>query len=555
MPKLVLRVEAEGRLLGEFPLEAGPLTLRLQEAGSGRVISTTTYSGGDPGAEAPADGPPVGADLYRDETVDLSPAMAASLRLELPSPGGEGAVQEVHGAVFAAAAEEEPEVIEASESLDAGLPSDASMPPPAPAGEEPPAVPEDEDAGEEFEGTETRGTALPAVPAPPRPELDRSVTHALPDTTYDLLQAAGLGLLEGPPTHTDPIPEDDSSQATLVERPVPDAVSLLDAGRPTTGGPDRESSSVSFLAPDDPSAAVGGYGRLSAGPTIIPSDFAEEDEAVTVVAQQPGAEHGDGRGAPGHGEYDELPVHGHRTLAPVDDDLSLSLPYDPGKTDASIPELSLGTSPLEFSSSDLDHSLSLPLPDGNLYGPSDDDDLSLPMPEGLVVEPPERSSAGDLLAASLGRPHAVTPRLDTTGGFERDPSTERLEGAEVWFRRGGEWTPRGALSLGQHVQAFGGMVRCDDSGGLVVLAGPRLHGSATLPSGELRQVQSGQQAVQLPPGTSVILWQGEQGIYVRSNVPADVSGPLMAPEPAAQPRTTRSRSWKPPRSDLEDERS
>jgi hypothetical protein len=272
-----------------------------------------------------------------------------------------------------------------------------------------------------------------------------------------------------------------------------------------------------------------------------------------VVAQQPGTERGDGHGARGQGEYDELPVHGHRTLAPLDDDLSLSLPYDPGRTDASIPELSLGTGQIEFSTSNHEHSLSLPLPDGSAYGPADDDDLSLPMPEGLVVEPALPSPASQLLSASLGKPHAVVPRLDTTGGFERDPSTERLEGAEVWFRRGGEWTPRGALSLGQHVQAFGGMVRCDDSGGLVVLAGPRLHGSATLPSGELRQIQSGQQAVQLPPGTSVILWQGEQGIYVRSNVPADVSAPLLDREPAAQPRAARSRSWKPPRSDLEDD--
>jgi len=547
VPEFILCVEAEGRVLGEFPMGPGPLTLRLVEPGTGRVISIMTISPGPAQAAAPAEA----TDLYRDTTVDLSPAMADALRIELPVPAPP--VAEVHGALFAAIEESEPEVLEVSEGLGGGLPSDVVMGAPLPAGVVSATL---EVAPEpELEGTESGGIDLGARPAPARLELDRSITRQLPDTTYDLLQAAGLGLLEGPAVHTDPIPEDDSSQATLVERAVLDEVAMLEAGRPTSGGGDRESSSVSFLAPDDPSAALAGYGRLSAGPTIIPSDFADEDEAVTVVAQQPGTDRGEAQRELVRGEYDELPIHVRHTLAPMDDDLSLSLPYDPAGTDASIPELSLGTSPLGFSTGESEASLSLPLPDGSLYGPSDDDDLSLPVPEGLVVEAATPPAASRLASPSFARPQAVAPRIDTTGGFERDPSTERLEGAEVWFRRGGEWTPRGALSLGQHVQAFGGMVRCDDSGGLVVLAGPRLHGSATLPSGELRQIQSGQQAVQLPPGTSVILWQGEQGIYVRSNVPADVSGPLMDREPAAQQRATRSRTWKPPRSDYEDEGS
>ena len=54
MPDLVLCVEAEGRVLGEFSLGAGPLVLRLVEPATGRTISTMTFAPG-PAATAPID--------------------------------------------------------------------------------------------------------------------------------------------------------------------------------------------------------------------------------------------------------------------------------------------------------------------------------------------------------------------------------------------------------------------------------------------------------------------------------------------------------------------
>lgn len=105
--------------------------------------------------------------------------------------------------------------------------------------------------------------------------------------------------------------------------------------------------------------------------------------------------------------------------------------------------------------------------------------------------------------------------------------------------------PRGTMTVRQHVQAFGGMVRCDDQGGLIVLPGSRLNGSATLPSGDTVHIEAGGSSVKLPPGSSVILWNGEQGLYVRSNVLPDPSGtednPLYRRAATVQPQKSRAR--------------
>ncbi len=680
MTDLVLRVECQGEVLGEFPMDRAPVVLRLQDGDTGRVITTLTLEPAQPD-QAHADEPNevsqprVGfgsmpslestLDLYKDETakIDLSgddtlakgiqrireaSKAAAIINLDLPadveaeaaspiapvSPDEQAAGIEIlelsepsadiDSAIGQAAADEadeqpvlptpiapeepQPEPIKPPQGDTLKLHRDdpvvrvVQRQEPEPRPEPPAAEPE-----------KTESDVAP-LPAPPTPERDRSVTHTLSNGLVDLIQMAEREARElreaarPRSTITDRLP-DDGGRPTHVEHPE----AIEDDGE---GPPTRVSRNpfvpqpIAPEAPSEPGAALGDDTRSledSESGTELPvedlsvevgTDFAEEDdEPVTVVAEAPLSVRA--RRPLSRGEYDELPVGRGRAAGddlslglPQDpglvgpprgydelpvpeasrrepgDDLSLSLPYDAGLTDASIDELSLPVpSPTgEHTGAPVDASLSLslPLPDG-LYEADSDDDITLPLPEDSEVsdshapigdiggEATVSSGFAAMSIGSLGQPQQVRPRLlDTTAGFDRDPSTERLEGAEVWFRRQGEWTPRGALDLNQHVQAFGGMVRCDEHGGLVVLAGPRLHGSATLPSGELRQISSGQQAVHLPPGTSVIMWQGEQGIYVRSNVAADTSGPVLDQGPVEYRRPPRSRAWKPPASDLED---
>jgi hypothetical protein len=620
MSKLVLRVESQGEVLGEFPLEGESLVLQLQDGVSGRLISTLTLEPGE--AEGPSrhararlEGlPPLTAsgDLYQDETVDLvlsnDDTMARGLAAIRQKAGAAPGIINVQ----LPSARSEPELLELAETTGATGGIEISLDEQDPgllhmAQPEPIAPSSDGASGGELDRASPRMVPSPAEPehtepeppARPFPEQDRSITRNLSDDMQNLLAEAARVAHErdadgGRPTVTEPIAEpEESARPTFIDaafseehevegpptrvslepflpQPIPPRAPSRQSGEETRSLSDHESGTE--LQPE--AAHVG-------------TDFADDDdEPVTVVAKAPSDQHPmvitarpsgldeEMRSArhldPGlvgpFPRYDEMPVPA-QDRRQQDDDLSLSLPFEPGLTDASIGELSLPVPALtdEHSDHSVDLSLSLPLPAG-LYEAASDDDITLPLPEegseersesdgfvGVVQERTVTSGIGAMKLDALGSPQPVQPRLmDTTGGFARDPSTERLEGAEVWFRRHGEWTPRGALNLGQHVQAFGGMVRCDDSGGLVVLAGPRLHGSATLPSGELRQISSGQQAIHLPAGTSVILWQGEQGIYVRSNVAPDSSGPVLDQGPVIYQRPPRSRAWKPPASDLDE---
>jgi len=563
--ELVLRVEVGGELLGEFPLTAESLTLRLEDVASGQLVSTLVIQPASERSSADAQ--------YRDKTLDLAePAEPAPAKVterrppeiinfQIPPPPE--APQPQHEDTTGSDELEMP-----TESIAGARPEpDPPAPPPPP----PPSLTERPDDSEE-----------------PNAGLDRSITHTLTDGAFlfeqlDELRASSpeeaAELLQAV---TNELPE--GGQRPRAVPVAPDLVEELGRSTDVVLDDESEAETGRHVFPPAPAGVQELHGLRGAGPSIVPTDFAEEeDEAVTVVARQPGEDHRafrhgssePGRVSGGGGEYDELPVPGHGRRQ-MGDDLSLSLPYDPAThglslplplgADSSMDDLSLSLSMMgdrtATGGDDPSLSLSLPMPESRvLYQAASDDDLSLPLPEessppldpAQAGEPTATHHAGAFELGALNRPHAVPPRLiDTTAGFERDPSTERLEGAEVWFRRSGEWTPRGALSFGQHVQAFGGMVRCDDQGGLVVLAGPRLGGSATLPSGELQQISSGQQAVHLPPGTSVILWQGEQGLYVRSNVASDGSEPGDG-GPVVYRRQPRPRSWKPPRSDLDED--
>jgi hypothetical protein len=224
-------------------------------------------------------------------------------------------------------------------------------------------------------------------------------------------------------------------------------------------------------------------------PFLATPNILRRDEPPTVVSP---AEKERGRG-----QYDELPF-AESQAGISDDDLSLPM-Y--GLTADNLPR-------------------------------GADDDFTLPLPEDTAkilalaeAEAMRRQSHGASARAqtgsearSPGASHEQRGRPNPAAGNGAAIRPLFLRGAEVWFRQGGEWMPRGTMTVRQHVQAFGGMVRCDDNGGLVVLPGARLAGSAALPSGETVHIEPGGASVKLPAGTSVILWNGEQGLYVRSNV-------------------------------------
>lgn len=279
-----------------------------------------------------------------------------------------------------------------------------------------------------------------------------------------------------------------------------------------------------------------------------PEDF---DEGDTLVANAPAAAMAAASVTPQlaqsasrtllpiPGEYDEVPVARTSSSRSAGDDLSLPVAMaDKASARRATDDLSLS---LEVSGRSVDR-----LPD---------DDFTMPMPEDGMADNDDVE-----LLTDDSEPYLRTPA--TTEGGQR-PETRRRsetigsttihEAAEVWFRQAGEWIPRGTLTRGQHVQAFGGMVRCDPRGGLEVTSGARLAGSATLPSGESVPVVASREAVRFPPGTSIILWSGDLGFYVRSNVPPDAAS-IGTDDPATFTRPGLPPTWRSGRTDFDDGR-
>ncbi len=125
------------------------------------------------------------------------------------------------------------------------------------------------------------------------------------------------------------------------------------------------------------------------------------------------------------------------------------------------------------------------------------DDFTMPIPE-----PSDSLLTGEL-------PTAV-PHLSS---FQEEESGVT---AEVWSRRGGRWVLRGSLRPGQRARMGDGMVGFDSQGRLLVTAGKRLEGSATLPDGSRLKIDKGSEQVRLPSGSAVNLGAGTSGFFVRS---------------------------------------
>jgi len=105
----------------------------------------------------------------------------------------------------------------------------------------------------------------------------------------------------------------------------------------------------------------------------------------------------------------------------------------------------------------------------------------------------------------------------------RKPPLRRLENvppAEVWTRNASEWRTAGRLLPGQRTAVQQGWVELDDSGRLLVYAGPEMSGTATLVNGRTVEIKRNGQRVRLPPGSSVILRGPGHGLYVRADPPS-----------------------------------
>lgn len=164
------------------------------------------------------------------------------------------------------------------------------------------------------------------------------------------------------------------------------------------------------------------------------------------------------------------------------------------------------------------------------------------------AEPDNEHTESSLTSELVETTHEVTLEPDLTGpGQPAPPSrpeppvrssprpvpparpTQEIKPAEVWVRRKNEWRSAGHLAPGQRVPLNGGWIRLGPDGRLAVCAGPTMTGSATLSDGRTVDIAAGTDVLRLPGGTSVILRQGDQGLYVRSEVVMPVIRPATAP--------------------------
>ena len=142
----------------------------------------------------------------------------------------------------------------------------------------------------------------------------------------------------------------------------------------------------------------------------------------------------------------------------------------------------------------------LPLFDADadkLRSPGDDFTMPIPEPSASIL-------TGELPTAV---PHLPAFHEEVSGVT-----------AEVWSRREGRWVLRGSLRPGQRARMGEGMVGFDAQGRLLVTAGKRLEGNATLPDGSRLKIESGSDLIRLPSGSAVNLSAGSSGFFVRSGL-------------------------------------
>lgn len=134
------------------------------------------------------------------------------------------------------------------------------------------------------------------------------------------------------------------------------------------------------------------------------------------------------------------------------------------------------------------------------------DDFTMPVPELTEERMTTESSP-------KGRPVGddFTMPMPTTSG-----STPGVDGAEIWRRVKQSWQVVGRLPPGHQLTIFGGAVSLHRDGAVLLQVGEEMNGSATLPDGEVVAIQPDSGQLKLPPGVSIMLRNGEDGLYIRS---------------------------------------
>lgn len=135
------------------------------------------------------------------------------------------------------------------------------------------------------------------------------------------------------------------------------------------------------------------------------------------------------------------------------------------------------------------------------------DDFTMPAPEfteeRMTTESnPLLRSAGDDLTMPM-------PSLLTD-------TSPNIDGAEIWRRVKQSWQVVGRLPPGHQLTIFGGALSLHRDGAVVLQVGEEMSGSATLPDGQVVPIQPDSGQLKLPPGVSIMLRSGEDGLYIRS---------------------------------------
>ena len=214
------------------------------------------------------------------------------------------------------------------------------------------------------------------------------------------------------------------------------------------------------------------------------------------------------------GPVDELPI-----IAPgrLDgDDLTMPLPELTSSIELPLPESSQTTASLSRPRKGPGHSHTRQFiaeaveqrRGAGLQVYTQSDDLSLPEADVSVAGPPRglQSCWADELSVH------VDPALSAVFKATVSP-------AEVWLRRSREWHSRGSLPAGSRLEAGGGWIGLDTEGRLHVFPGLELTGTVTRLDGSSYELSSEDDPHVLALGASVLLREGDSGIYVRSMAP------------------------------------
>jgi len=236
------------------------------------------------------------------------------------------------------------------------------------------------------------------------------------------------------------------------------------------------------------------------------------------------------------GRIDEQPVP-RLTRATADDDFTMPLPErtdtvsttvdEPtGDLDAAEPETETAEAPRPPATvgrrvpnlarnrwtTDTDEETSPAIAPVRVLQADDESSLTVPRPTAIAT------AGGRIKEHTLSEHLEAIPKEETLSAH-LEPAQPTVPPAEVWTRNASEWRSAGRLLPGQRAKARRGWVKLENSGHLVVNAGPDLAGTATMVDGTTVEITKGHKRIRLPAGSSVILRGHGHGLYVRADPP------------------------------------